>query len=364
MERISNTLQWNFIDDNRNTKSFYYDVARNPVFLYPLLFFCILAFLPSITNTKRQFEDFHMDKYFGSEGVMRTGRWGMYLWAKILGKPGNDVLNKAIGLAFIILSAVLISYIFYLLTRNKQGVIKYTIASTLFATYPLINEIWSYNVANSLVCINYFLSTLTVLVFIQWNTSVTKKIAVASVPATFLASSYEAGVFVYITLVCGILLILMVYKKISIRQYFLYGIVFAIPLVIGIAVGVTIGKTIAAVTNTTYLRFGNTGLHWKDSGALKTWLFGNIDRYVLRALVYLPITIFVISAITFLIVLVYWIIKNGSVFIIPGIILLLSLFLLSLYQGSFLPYRTAQNITVFITLVFFIIIELSENWTK
>ena len=57
------------------------DVLKKKRFYIPFLLLSIFAYLPSLTNTKMHFEDFHRGWYLFEDKVMLNGRWGLWLWA-------------------------------------------------------------------------------------------------------------------------------------------------------------------------------------------------------------------------------------------------------------------------------------------
>ncbi len=349
--------------DGKSIKTFYNDVVKHPLFYFPFLTLSIMAYLPSITNTKRQFEDFRIEIYFGDNGAQKVARWGMWLLARSLGLAGNDIANKYLGLIFLILGALVITAVFYCLT-TKEGLLKYTIMATTITVFPLINEIWGYNVANLIVCINYLLCGIVVYGLIIVKGNLIKKLLLGSIPFIWISSSYEAGLFTYVTLVFAICFYLYIKRKISAAEYFSVGILLGVPLIIGSAIGVLIGYFISVITGTPYIKCGDTRSHWGEVDVFYNLIDSNFDRYFLRALIYVPITIFVFAVIILVTVLIKSIFERKIMVLLSGIFLFFSIFLLPMYQCFYLPYRVAQNVTVFTAFVFFLGLERSEAYSK
>ena len=91
-------------------KNYIQNIVSKAQYWIPLLTLTILAYLPSFTNTKVQFEDFHWNQYYGSGKAMLSGRWWLYLWGHVL---NNDILSKYLGVVFLLLAAILTGAIFY-----------------------------------------------------------------------------------------------------------------------------------------------------------------------------------------------------------------------------------------------------------
>lgn len=348
----------------KDIRLFYRNVIRHPLFYFPFLTLTIMAYLPSLTNTKRQFEDFHMESYLGASGSMKTGRWGMWLLGQMFNVKGNDIANKFMGVLFLILGATIITSVFYCISENNSknnGVIKYTIMATTITTFPLINEIWSYNVANLIVCINYFLASITVYYMLKTDDSALKKTVIAALPFVWMSSSYESGLLLYVTLVIAICTYMYCKERIEIKEFFAMGVMFAAPLLIGMVLGSVVGHIIARLMNVAYVRNGDTISHWASDSAFRKLIIGNIDHYFLRAFVYVPIMVFVIAVCVWLAMISFFVFKKKWWSVVFAVGLFVSLFILSLYQGSWFPYREAQNITVFTAFMFFIICDFCEK---
>jgi len=357
-EKTSYNLE-RFSIEGRDYRTFYKNVVTHPLFYFPFLTLTIMAYLPSFTNTKRQFEDFHMNYYMGPQGIMRTGRWAEWALAQFFSLKTNDIANKYLGMVFLILGALMIVCTFYCMSVNG-GILKYTVFATMMTTFPLINEIWSYNLANIIVCLNYFLDGIVIYYLFVSHKTIKKKLIISSCVFTWMSASYESGILLYVTLILAILFYL-VYIKINYKDYFKTGIICAVPLFIGFFAAVFIGVLISILVHTPYMKQGDTIPHWKEIGALRKMIIGNIDHYLLRGLVYTPISIFVIIAAVFFVYIIVAAFRKKVMLFVAGGLLLCSLFMLSLIQGSWFPYREAQNIAAFIGFASFFAFVPLEN---
>lgn len=371
-KKISDVKKQRYVEEGKSKEEgfiesfsvFFESVIKKPIYFLPISILSLIAYLPSLTNTKRQFEDFHVDYYFGSGMQTLSGRWGMYLWANLMGNAGNDILNKFFGVCFLMAASIMISAVFYYLTDHRTCIMKYTVLSSTVCTFPLLNEIWSYNIANSLVGLNLFIISFSVYFLLTSNLELVKRVIIISFPFVFVSSSYESGLFAYITLACVILFYRLLNNKICLIECVKFGTVFAIPLIVGIIIGYLIGKINTIIWGLSYHRHGATTLQWGESNALKIMLAQNFEHYFLRGLVYLPILVFDIAVGVFFLMICFYVFKKRWDVVLGAIVVFISIFILSVYQGSFLPYRTAQSVTVFTGFVFFLLMEMSERWKK
>jgi len=346
--------------DERNLATFYREVVVKPSFYLPVLVLCIVAYLPSLTNTKRQFEDFHVEYYLGNNGVMKTGRWWMWLLGRSFNLAGNDILNKYFGFVLLILGALVICCTFYCLS-NDNAIFKYSVLTATIVTFPLINEIWSYNVANLLVCMNFFLCGVVVYLYLHSRGNKKRIFGLSAVAFALISSSYESGLLLYVTYVLLLLWYAQYKHRINFKEFLFSGVILALPLFVGTVIGILVGRCIAIISGMPYERHGNTVSHWNDPNALQSVLIDNLDKYILRSLVYMPITLFSIAVFVWIIVLVKMMIKHSYCVCITGAIAFFSLFILSLYQGTSLAYRVAQNVTLFTAVSFFVIAEYANK---
>ncbi len=335
---------------------FYEDVLKKKRFYIPFLMLSMFAYLPSLTNTKMHFEDFHRGWYLFEDKVMLNGRWGLWLWGYLF---ENDILNKFLGFVFVVTAGIFISAIFYATSLDRDNVIKYTAVASIVTTFPLINEIWSYNGANSIVCFNMMLVSGMLFFYLSSEKKVVTRVLLMSLPFIFVTSSYESAAFAYVTLVCSVQFYQLVKRNKTVKNCFIDGLLCAAPLAIGFTVGSVIGHIIAAIRGKEYYRHGATGMEWEEGGvgAFRYMIEQNKERYLYRGLVYLPIFIFDVCLLIFVLMTLYYIWKRGWFVILASLLVFLSVFLMSIIQCKYMPYRTAQVITVFVAFVVCLVMD-------
>ena len=116
----------------------------------------------AIATTRVSIDSLEGDRYIGTGGVMlSTGRFGMNLWAAVLGY-GRAEPSYAFGidlLAALLLALAAVSFCALLrkAAQDRISMFGYGLFACLFVSYPLMNEIWEYSGANVCVCGGYLL---------------------------------------------------------------------------------------------------------------------------------------------------------------------------------------------------------------
>ncbi len=345
-------------------QKFYKTVLSQKGFYIPVLFFAIVAYSFSIYNRTVGWDDLLKDFYIGSgHAMLSNGRWGMVVWAYIMGITSFDpFIDRFIALVLIIAAGILLSYILYTIDKSRN-IFAYSILVSTFITFPLINEIWEYTGANFNVAAGLCLVSMACLV-LRSKWTILKKIIVAALLLVLPISSYESTIFYYVTLVC----IIIFYRNVldlsrySFRLWIYDLVFFFIPVLIAFAVRLFVTYVIRGVMGIDYIYAGATNIYWFTSNfgdTLKATIFSNVFYYVLNALVYLPITIF---SIAFALFFIYLIVKKQMKLVLLGVAVIVSVFLLAIVQGGAMPYRTAQTVTIFVSFVVYLFV--THNYSR
>lgn len=348
-------------------KEFYKSVLLNKAFYIPILLLAIVGYSNTIYNTSISYDDLMRDHYFGSGNVMLSGRWGMVLWLKILGLvdfvPFTD---RFVALLFLICAAVLLCYLIDCICKPKK-VLSYTVLACLFVSYPLICAIWEYAGANFVVTGDLVLVTMAAIVVTCMSQGLKRNI-IATLLLILPVASYESSVFYYISLVCAIFLYEGVNSESSsygFKRWIKKNINYFLPLFLAVVLRFLISFLVNWVYGLDYHSGGDTTINWIESGffhALLTFGGYNVLWYIVAALVYFPIAIFLVISILYLVGIIVFSIKTKKRFLLAlGVVFYISLFALSIIQGQGLGYRHAQTISLFVGFTAFMICELSAN---
>ena len=350
-------------------KSFYNDVIKKPSFWGPLLIFIIAAYGFSMFNRSISTDDL-WSILKTEDNTIQGGRWGMSLWSNLLGfYTYSPFIDEFVTVFFSVMSAVGISFLLYLRGKAKD-VLGYTFLASILVTFPLIVEIYNYNNANFFTTGGLFFGTLALIVWeTSWNTWT--KYLVAGLILILPAASYEASVFSYLTLFC-----IMVYYRFvviederpTIKSIYLLTLHAVLPLVLAAVVKFAVPIVYNSIFQTEFTSFGATEIGWTKIGFLGSILnilSSNISSYIVKSLIYFPITEFFFSALFFLSFTLWRCVKSKSFFpILWGGIVIISIFSLSIIQGVGLPYRTASGISVFVAFVVFLFYHLLRSQHK
>ena len=334
---------------------FYSHIAKKKRYWIPVLFFAIIAYAFSITNRTLGIDDMATEVYWGSgRAMIAATRWGMALWVHLFSTPVfTPFLKKFLAVCLLICGASAMACIAHFLLK-RRNVWTYTIFASVLVTYPLIHEIYEYDGANMVVCGNFLLAAIAILYQITHQGRPWKGILVSALPLTVIISSYESGIFVYISAVC-----LYLFCKYAVRRddgtnwrWLREGIRFAIPLVLALALRIVIGFALIKLYGLEYAPNGDTSIRWLSGSMRRTLRFlikDLIVSYGINALVYFPLCIFLIAAALFMIGALVRSARQRRVLpLILGGLVLASLFLQAIIQGSAMPYRTAQTLYLFV----------------
>jgi len=346
-------------------KSFFDDVVKKPVYWLPVLIFSIAAFGFDISNRAVSIDDLRNGIYLDS-----FTRWGNNLLLLLLGLTDySPFIEKFFALLNFILSGTLLCFLLSRYEQNKR-VFGYTFLTSVLVTFPLITEHWSYNVTIFSSSLGLLMSLLAILI-LQSNISRIKRYIFAALLMVIPISSYEASIFSYIAVFC----ILVFYEyvicqksKISIREWLVLCITYAIPLVIALIIRFIVYGCLVLIIGVKNPNAGNSIIYWFQGDVihnLVNMIGGNAFMYVINGLVYLPISEFVISTIVFFgIILVLSIKRHAASPFLLGFILFVSLFALSLLQCLPLVYRAAQSLGIFVAFVVYLVYNYFSGSSK
>lgn len=294
-----------------------------------------------------------------------SGRISQVVLPALLGYHTERIENSfaidVLAVSFLILAAVTCCVLFRKKSNDQISMIALSIFSSLMLTYPLMSEIWEYTHGHLGMCAGIFLSTIVIYVVdafgeeSQWNIW---KMIFVFLAMTFVCSNYEAVVCVYIFLVFAILFLAMLFEpdNWSIRLLIKTGVKYIIALLSGIIGRVVIHKIILILFNIPYDTNGNTGISWKFNEfgmQLYSLIVSWFDMYLLKSIIYFPLTEMLIFGGIYICLLIYFLRCNKRYLIaVPGIGFLLSFVALSLLQGSVTYYRcTCQVFAFFVGFV-------------
>ena len=247
---------------------FYNDVCCKKRFYLSVIFFVLVAYSFSIYNRTVSIDGLLGDLYVGDKGMsMLAGRWGMVVWCKLLGIMGYDpFIDRFLSLFFLCIAAVLLCYVLYLIDRRTE-ILPYTIVASIFITYPLINEIWEYVIADYIVGGNLCLVTMAAIIIKKSLSSTIsiKRLFIACILMLLPMSSYETAVFYYISLVEVIIFyeeLIQVEPSFHIKDWIKKNLFYFLPLVGAFIARFVISFIINSICDLDYDGGGDTKIIW------------------------------------------------------------------------------------------------------
>jgi len=354
-------------------KEFYAVVGKKVSYWLPVLLITILSYGFSLFNRTVSIDDLAGDVYTGSGNAMiAANRWGMNLLSGMFSPStyNTPFVDQYLGVIFLLAGAYLLCVILYILNGKRQDVWVYTVFSSALVSYPLINEIWGYGGAYELTCINLVLVSLAVLFQMASSKYSVKTVLTAGLLISPVMAGYESGVFTYITLVMMVLFLeYCVYpSQLNRKKWIVDGLKYASPLVLALLIRIVVGWLLISLYGVTYQSNGATGISWLSgdlSGIIEKMAWLVFIRYFMRGFVYLPIGVFVVCTVLFVIFSVRLSVKNRNIQpCIIGFLVMVSLFSQMILQGLVMPYRTAQTLQVFVPFVAYLFMTWDVSFKK
>lgn len=352
-------------DMNALLKEFSEKITSRKSYWIPLLFYTFGAYGFSMLNRTVGADDLATPLYVDSTVWLAELRWGAVLWKKLFSFGACvPFLDKYLSICFLMLAGTAFACILYQINGKRDRVWLYTIAACSFITFPIICEIWEFTCGGTIIVPgDYFCCFMLILWLLTCRTdsfpSQTRKLFTAGILLAPVISSAESIAPVYITAVLIILFYRHCLRRVDPDRksaWFFEGIRFAIPLFIAFILRLLIGYGIMAALHLKHRHTGATSIAWPLSGEELAALFkGVLVDYGVAALVNLPITIFIVCAVLFAIRCFVLAFKNKTVLpVFLGICIGISLFLITIIQGSVMYYRTAITLMVFCAFVFYL----------
>lgn len=347
--------------------SFYRDIAERRSYWIPVCMLAVLSYGFSMANRTVSIDDLARLDYIGDGARMFAGmRWGMVLWVRLFSTfQYSPFVDQFMGVLFLLLSASLICAILYSQNGQDKRIWPYTVFSSVFLTYPFVNEIWGYNGANMAVYGNMVLVSLALLIQLSRKTSDVRSVSIAALLLTPVVSSYESAAFVYVSLVFAIFYLrygILSQGRQRAETWSREGARYSLPLAISIVLRVVVGSLILKIMGLQFALNGDTGIFYLEAGlweGIRRMILGNGFRYVFIGLVYFPVQVFLSCAVVFVVFSVLLSVqRKDRQIILLGACLLLSLFLLSFLQGQPLPVRAGQTIQFFVAFVCYLLAGL------
>ena len=345
-------------------KDFYNNVIRKKIYWIPLLFFTWASYGFSMMNRTISIDDLITPYYVDGQVWLSEYRWGAVLWKKLFSfGECTPYIDKFLSVHLMMAAATLACCSIYYLNGRKKNPWLYTIPACLMVTYPLINEIWEYTCGATIVVPGDFLLVGTAILYQLTRPRRTwKSLLLTTLILTQVVCSAESQACVYVTSV-----MLLIFYRFCVQEgekgkklaWLTEGLWMAAPLAAAVVLRSVLGRVLLAVLGLERTFRGATDIAWPLTYKELVLLLRQMtDLYIVRALVYFPIGIFLAFVLLFaVIVIALTIRKKSGLVLFLGIFTGVSLFTLMLIQGAPLPYRTAVNFTPFIGFTCYLLLD-------
>lgn len=288
---------------------FHNEVGKKTSFWLPILLFAIGAYSFSILNPTISIDDLLRDRYVGEGNLMLAGRWGMVLWVKIFGiTEYSPFIDRYLALVFLLLAAYLACVAFYTI-KPAGKLLPYTILASIIVTYPLINEIWEYTGANFFSTGNMALGTLAIITLLHGaklpkphkKREQAKYMLAAALLLLLPCSSYESGIFYYISFVAFVIFHELITggHPYSILDFAGKIARYVIPLAMALVLRAVITIPILIIYHLDFHQQGESEIAWITDTPLVNSLMSfksEMMLFGLSGLIYFPVTVMLVAA--------------------------------------------------------------------
>ncbi len=346
------------------------EFIKNPKFIIPLIIVVIASFGYLSTHEFVNGDALTNDRYCDGDELIAQGR----LFFPIVDRIFNifDFYPFFLTLIFMLVlmfATILFCALFDIESNGKIKCIAYTVFACSFVSYPLAMEMYAGLTMRLGIAMGFcFIATSLILINETWKTNKIKSFIAGIILLWCAISSYEAFAVVY---VMGVFLLLFVKQVFSddkiknLKQYFLLGFKFAIPLIIALMFNFVITRLVLIVFKVNVsiypaknIMYGELGL----IGGIKNLFHTIMISYVINALGYMPMTILDVSCIISIIIGIVLTIKKKDAKIILTVFgMNLTLILLSILQGRAAYYRTCEHFPLFVSMIFLIVVQYLET---
>ncbi|EEG73570.1 glucosyltransferase domain-containing protein [[Clostridium] hylemonae] len=348
---------------------------NNKVYILCIIVISVISYGFAAANNSVSIDDLDGDRYVGNGNIMLSaGRFGMVFWSKLFGYktkwPQNSFAIDVIAVVLFILSAVNFCILFYRIAKDKICMKAYTVFSCMLVSYPLMIEIWEYTTANLCVTGGFFFVSIALLIMREQMQGKFKRYCwfISVLLLTIVCASYESLAVVYVFMVFAIFALQILFeteRKTTLKMILKHGMIYASVLITGVIFRVVIHRSFLYLFRLTEGKNGDTEIMWgrvSKLQSIKDLITGGIKQYILKGIIYFPITVLLILGLIFIMIgIILCVRKKAYMLLLPGAGMLFSLILLSVIQGSISNYRSSQVFAVFVAFSLMILIYILQD---
>lgn len=342
---------------------------NNKWYMVSLIFAAIAGYGYEIIHTSMGIDDVCIEIYFDDGLGVAIGRWPFYLINKIFHLTDfAPFILEFIAVAFMVFAAILWSTVIRYILQRELPIICYIVFSAMLVDYSLIAEVFVYYLQNGIGII-YCLTAVALFVFyyiqtedMKWKQKV-PYIACMSAMTCLTISFYESAAPLFLFGVIAVMLIDAIsVNRMKVNKFlkcfecmFLTGRVL-IYGIIGRSVITKICMLVYGIEEYNYRSVSSALWMLEYPGRIVHLIKQTMRDYVMIGLEYYPIGLFVLASVIFVIAIFVFTINKKNLYIpLMGLGAYISIFILSLIQGTVLPYRANQILAVFVALILLLV---------
>ena len=351
----------------KQIQNFYNEHGKKPIYFLPYIIFLLFSFGYSLTRNTLSIDDLAGQYYSGSfaGAMVEQGRWEDVLYNFLINCTDfSQYIYKFAATVVLAFVGFLFAALLYSFNDNKKKIPtqSYMLISSLFITCPFIFEFWKFTGTDFIVACNMLIVLVSFLHLAYGRRKYVWKILITGIVLSIVASSYESVLVLYISIVLFYLFYKYCINSEQQKNKFEWikvGTKFIPPIVIAVILRFVIGFILMAVFSVEKTETAtNTMFLWDSNISECVSSFLSIFTYnYLFNLQYLPILVFFVSVILFIVATVYSSIKNNKILpILLGALCLISLFLIPIatLNSLTLSYRMQQPVLMFVPFSMFV----------
>lgn len=345
---------------------------NNRLYMASLIFAAVAGYGYEIIHSSMGIDDVCIEIYFDDGLGVAIGRWPFYLINKIFRITDfSPFILELVAVSFMVFAAILWSAVIRYIWRKEIPIICYIVFSAMLIDYSLIAEVFVYYLQNGIGII-YSLTAVALFVFyyiqtrdMKWKQKV-PYIALMSTLTCLTISFYESAAPLFLFGVLAVMLVDAVCgNRMRVNKFvkcfdcmFVTGRVLVYGI-LGRSIITRACMMIYDIEEYNYRSVSSALWMLEYPGRIIYLIRETIRDYFVIGLEYYPIALFVAATVVWLVAVVVFAIKKKNFYIlIMGAGAYISIFFLSIIQGTVLPYRANQILAVFVALVLLLICYL------
>ena len=313
---------------------------------------------------------------YGGESIAQGRFFGVFISRLLGGTNFTPFWLEFIAIILMVAAGFLYLCLLKRVTKNKLSKICYVLFIPIFISFPLINEIFIYNTAVIPIGLGYLMTAISSIMIYEFLNSKKKIWTFLIIPLIFMTavvSLYESFAGVYLFTLAMILFLQCLYGgnyKFNLKHTIKYIGIFVGVLALAVIIEYVVTNVYIDMHHIVRSKNAATGIYWLGesgiAGNIKPFLKSLYNSYINQNNVE-PVSMFILQISSVLLLIFATIksfIKKNYWLIAYALLLIVSLFALSLVQGAASPYRVCQSFALFVALVAVIIYDQTPTKVK